>query len=133
MSEAERMSDVGSPGTWLAYARSDLALARTRPENGVMLESLCFHAQQAAEKSVKAVLVLRGVDFPRTHDLATLLRLLPGDIQRPACAERLPELTVYAVQFRYPPWGGIDMEDYEEALETASATFEWARQLIKGA
>ena len=131
MADGEDAKDVGSPTTWLAFARSDLVLARTRPEEGVMLESLCFHAQQAVEKSVKAVLVLCGIDFPRTHDLATLFRLLPADVSEPPHPDRLAELTAYAAQTRYPPWGGIDADDHEDAVEAASAVFEWARGLIE--
>jgi HEPN domain-containing protein len=54
----------GSPGDWLRHARSDLALARTTPTPEIMLEALCFHAQQAAEKAIKAVLVVRGITPP---------------------------------------------------------------------
>ena len=53
------------PRAWLRYARSDLALARSEaPE--IYLEHLCFHAQQAVEKALKAVLIERGVRFPYT-------------------------------------------------------------------
>ena len=63
------------PREWLNRARSDLALARTeRPD--VYLEDLCFHAQQAVEKAVKALLIAHQVDFPYTHDIAQLLTLL---------------------------------------------------------
>lgn len=40
----------GSPADWLRYAYSDLALAGITPLPQVLLEQLCFHAQQAAEK-----------------------------------------------------------------------------------
>lgn len=51
------------PREWLTRARSDLALARAHPE-GVLLEDLCFHAQQAAEKTIKAALVQHEIEFP---------------------------------------------------------------------
>ena len=63
------------PREWLNRAGSNLALARNRAPD-VYLEDLCFEAQQAAEKAVKAVLIRRGVDFPYVHDLARLLTLL---------------------------------------------------------
>ena len=44
----------GSSADWLARARSDLALAKVPLPEGAMYEDLCFHAQQAAEKAVKA-------------------------------------------------------------------------------
>jgi HEPN domain-containing protein len=47
----------GSPEEWLRYAQSDLKLASITLPSGVLLEALCFHAQQAAEKAIKAVLI----------------------------------------------------------------------------
>jgi len=49
----------GSPADWLRHAYSDLALASTMPLPQILLEQLCFHAQQAAEKALKAILVAR--------------------------------------------------------------------------
>ena len=65
--------EPGSPQDWLRYARSDLAVARQSPAADVLWETLCFHAQQAAEKSIKAVLVHRRTPFPYTHDLSDLV------------------------------------------------------------
>ena len=66
------------PREWLHRARSDLVLAQAESPS-VYLEDLCFHAQQAAEKAIKALLIQRGVDFPYVHDLARLLDLLQGE------------------------------------------------------
>ena len=63
------------PREWLNRARSNLSRARRRASN-IYLEDLCFDAQQAAEKAVKAVMIKRRVEFPYTHDLARLLSLL---------------------------------------------------------
>src|SRR5438552_1666072 len=81
-----------NPGEWLNRARSSLAKARggaAFPE--VYLEDLCFDAQQAAEKAIKAVLLHLGVRFPYVHDLALLLTLaeqagqvLPEQVQAAA-------------------------------------------------
>ncbi len=49
----------GSPADWLRHAHSDLELARVGRATKVLLEGLCFHAQQAAEKALKAVLVAK--------------------------------------------------------------------------
>ena len=57
----------GSAGDWLRYARSDLELARIDKPEGVLLESLCFHTQQAAEKALKAALIFLEIDYPKTH------------------------------------------------------------------
>ena len=63
------------PREWLNRAKSNLALAKSLvPE--AYLEDLCFEAQQAAEKAIKAVLMRRGIEFPYVHNLALLLSLL---------------------------------------------------------
>ena len=49
----------GSSEDWLRYAKADLALAQVPLPAGGLYELLCFHAQQAAEKSLKAVLMRR--------------------------------------------------------------------------
>jgi HEPN domain-containing protein len=65
-------------------------------------EIASFHAQQEAEKALKALLISRGVAIPKTHDLEELHRLVGGGFE-PA-AEELAPLTPYAVQSRYPDW-----------------------------
>ncbi len=61
-----------------------------------------FHAQQAVEKALKAVLAHRAVVFRRTHDIAELLDLLEDAcIGTPPHAEHLDELNPYAVEMRY--------------------------------
>ena len=60
------------PREWLNRARSNLAMAKNRVP-GAYLEDLCFQAQQAAEKAVKAVMISRNIDFPYVHNLALLL------------------------------------------------------------
>ena len=83
-------------------ANSNLARARLRvPE--AYLEDLCFDAQQAAEKALKAVMMSRGIDFPYTHDIACLLGVLQVDgINLPESMLSAARLTTYSVQARYP-------------------------------
>ncbi|MFP4063372.1 MAG: HEPN domain-containing protein [Halochromatium sp.] len=65
-------------------------------------EVIGFHAQQAAEKCIKALLVLRGIFFERTHDLVLLYRLAEQQgVSLAADVEQLRALNSYAVQFRY--------------------------------
>jgi len=67
------MSPESVAKTWLDYARKDFELASIEsPPEGV-LDLLCFHAQQGAEKALKAVLILHSGAAPRTHDIAILL------------------------------------------------------------
>jgi len=65
---------------WLADAHAELANARSlaaHPDEGTAPFASAFHAQQAVEKAIKALLVWYGVDFPSRHDLGLLLDLVP--------------------------------------------------------
>ncbi len=65
-----------NPGTlqaWLSRARSNLAQAGQAKPEGVYWEDLCFDAQQAAEKALKALLLARNIPFRFVHDLGELL------------------------------------------------------------
>ena len=122
----------GSPADWLRYAASDLEIARIAQSPRVLLGGLCFHAQQAAEKALKAVLVAHATPFPRTHNITTLLDLLPPDIVLPSEAEAAASLTDYAVLSRYPEnLEPVTEEEYREAVRLAEAVVHWAEALIQ--
>lgn len=121
----------GSPGAWLRYAQSDLELARSSPPAEVLLEALCFHVQQAAEKALKAVLVARSIPFPRTHSIGILLELLPRDLSKPREVEDAVSLTDYAVMSRYPGVAEpVDEQEYQQAVRLAEAVVSWAEQIV---
>ena len=84
------------PRVWIHRAKSNLALAQTAPTD-VDLEDLCFDAQQAAEKCVKAIFIQRRESFPYVHDIGKLLRLLEGrGIKVPKYVWEAKELSRYA-------------------------------------
>ena len=90
---------------WLAKAESDRLAAQRLLDAGGPFDAVCFHAQQACEKALKAVLALTDVDIPRTHNLEELqLRCIRelSDRAVPALGTLdLSELTPYAVETRY--------------------------------
>ncbi len=124
-------SRADAPARWLDNAGADLALARAGLPPGGLYEHLCFHAQQAAEKSLKAVLLHLGVNPPFTHDLQTLLTLLmPRLVVPPDLADSV-ELNPYAVVTRYPgETEPVDEDEYEEALHLAERVFTWAESVV---
>ena len=82
-------------------------------------EASAFHAQQCAEKAIKAYLVRHQVEFPKTHDIRRLRKLV-ASIDR-SFAEALREadrLTPYAVEFRYP--GNLEPVYQDTALDAIS-------------
>jgi HEPN domain-containing protein len=124
--------EPGEPGDWLRHAWSDLELARTRRNSKILLEDLCFHAQQATEKALKAVLIFRSVPFLRTHNIRTLIDLLPEDLNLPEEAKSAPILTDYAVLTRYPgDLEPVTEEEYQKAVRIAEMVVQWAEKMVK--
>lgn len=111
---------------WLAFAHDDLAAARC----DLAARICCFHAQQAAEKAIKAVLVAHLIDFPWTHSLPTLTKLLPDHIDH-LPAEQAHPLSAYASE-RYPRVGrAIRADAVSDAVELARAAVAWAERNIE--
>ncbi len=115
------------PREWMNRARSNLRRARDQTP-GTYLEDLCFDAQQAAEKAIKAMLLGRGIDFPYAHDLAELTGILEADgVEIPQVVHRAARLTQYATSTRYPGLNEpVTTSDYQEAVELAEAVVDWA-------
>ena len=102
---------------WLEYAESDLRAAETLLKSQVFFPlQICFLSQQCAEKSIKAILVFEEVNFPRIHDLDRLRDLVPGDWKIKRQFPDLAELTIWAVEARYP--GEMPAVTEAEALDT---------------
>ncbi|MFN8423259.1 MAG: HEPN domain-containing protein [Anaerolineae bacterium] len=90
---------------WIEKAEGDFATAqrerraRTRPN----YDAACFHAQQCAEKYLKALLAQHGAAFPKTHHLIDLLDLcLRHDPMLEPWRPTLLLLGPYGVRYRYP-------------------------------
>lgn len=115
------------PREWLNRARSNLAMARNRVPQ-TYFEDLCFEAQQAAEKAIKAVMIARNIEFPYVHDLAFLLSMLQDDGENvPTEVRRAARLTPYAVDMRYPGVAQpVSEHEYKSAIEIADAVTRWA-------
>lgn len=89
-----------------------------------------FHAQQCAEKYIKALLAFRKVQFPRIHDLAALNTLCQANgIFLPIKEEYLELLTAYAVEVRYPG-AQPTLEDAKESFEIAKTIRKFARTFL---
>jgi HEPN domain-containing protein len=90
---------------WIVKAEADLATARRelRARRAPNYDAACFHAQQCAEKYLKARLQEDQTAFPRTHDLIALYNLVPTpDPTLTALLHDLRLLTAFGVTFRYP-------------------------------
>ena len=121
------------PREWIRRAKSNLRIAQKfDPE--VELADLCFEAQQCAEKAIKAVFLKLGQNFPFTHDIHRLLRLLEQGGQRvPQYVNASTELTQYAHVTRYPGMTDpVTRREYRRAIRIAEAVLRWAERQIGG-
>jgi HEPN domain-containing protein len=110
---------------WLDKAQKDLTAG------GVLLkeefedyDTVGFHAQQAAEKFIKAFLVRHQIEFPKTHDIA-LLRQLVARVDSRLAKKLAPAdaLTPYGVEFRYPgDLPSVSRDEGKKALRSAEET-----------
>ena len=127
--------DSDPPGTaegWLNRAKGDLALSRAPLPKGAFLEDLCYHAQQAAEKALKAVHRRKGWAFRYTHDLDQLIEGVrrKGLDVPPERAEAVI-LNSYSAEARYPSLSEpVTTEEYHEAVRLAEAVVTWAEKEI---
>lgn len=121
MSDPERVEETGR---WIRFAREDLEIAQLIMAQSSVPRAACFHAQQAAERALKALLIARGRDFPKTHELFGLSRLLPEDFKVGVADEELVSLSKWALEPRYPG-------DLPEATEDAArAAVRQAREIL---
>jgi HEPN domain-containing protein len=111
-----------------AYAVRSLAADANAPD-----WIIGFHAQQAVEKAIKAVLTKHAVEFPRTHNLSMLVELLRVHaIAPPPDADALARLTPFGAALRYDD--GIAEAApaiaREWAIGVVSRLLDWATNLI---
>ncbi len=125
------MSDVNDPLAWVERAEEDYLMARSAlRRKKPFTYSACFHAQQCAEKYLKAILVDKGVAFAKVHDLLLLSdQCEKAGVLVAIVAKQLSTLSDYAVRVRYP---GDDPtpDDAREAVEIAKAVRRFVRTFL---
>ncbi len=122
---------VNDPLEWARYAEQDWQAATSLMRRKHPLTvAVCFHAQQSAEKYLKALLLQKSVAFPRTHDLPTLNTLCEqASIQTGLSPGRLTILSDYAVTTRYPG-AEPSLEEAREAIAIARTVRAFARRWL---
>jgi HEPN domain-containing protein len=117
-------------------------LARKATEDAVALREfaanseiadtvLGFHAQQAIEKWLKAVLAHQAVDFEYTHDLRHLIALVEDAcVDFPFDTPAVVRLTEYAVPLRYDELLDAALLDREVAIKLVAEVGDWANKLL---
>ncbi len=110
---------------WITFAEEDLKAADATLENEVY-SAVCFHAQQAVEKSIKALLLVTSGYVPRQHSILRLAEISENKDLFTSHREKLEFLDKFYVPTRYPdalpgslPEGLPGKEDAEQALAAA--------------
>ena len=119
-------STMGDAIRWLRFSREDLDVAGLLLTRRPMASRhVCWLSQQAAEKALKAALVLEGIEFPFTHDLDALRNRLPEGWSVRTTHSDLAELTQGAVETRYPgDWSEATESDALHAVKESSAVHD---------
>ena len=110
------MPDLEHAKELLTIAGDDLRALRAMADDPAFSTRVFgFHAQQAAEKTLKAWLSLAGIAYPKVHDLEALFEMVVDSGQGvPPSFRALERLTDFAVQFRYSAY--VDLgEDLDRA------------------
>lgn len=112
--------------TWsvlINMARSDLAAAKLLVSPG-QFHNACFHAQQAAEKNLKAVLIRHELAYPKTHDIGALVDLVRTVVPLfPQYALEAETLTQFGVEARY---GEHSLSEFNEEIAREAIAYATA-------
>lgn len=120
---------------WLSFARDDLRMAELALEEEIF-NQVCFHSQQSAEKSIKALISSQAKTPPRTHVMAELIRLLnPNPVEQ--ISMELLFLDRFYIPTRYPdalpgslPEGMPNNQDAAGALATAQQILDIVQSFL---
>ena len=121
---------------WIAKAENDLKTATHTLKLGARCptDTVCFHAQQCIEKYLKALLVFKKIDFPKTHDLSELIVLLPSGIDTGLTLLEQRELSGYATAARYPgDYEPISLSEARKAVNMARKVRKEIRKYLRAA
>lgn len=114
---------------WIRKAEADYRAARKLEHgNEPLHDQSCFFFQQCVEKYLKAFLVLKDIDCPKTHHIDRLIALFPQGPRVPLTPEERHRLTAYATFLRYP---GDDAPISLTEAHTAVAAARRVRKVIR--
>jgi HEPN domain-containing protein len=119
-------------GVLARKAEEDATAVREFVGNHRITDSVIgFHAQQAIEKWLKAVVAASGGEFERTHDLDRLIELAEAHGERlPVDADEVIALTQYAVPFRYDDLLDSQSLDRQRTVALVDRIGDWAQGLV---
>ena len=117
---------------WIQKADNDLTTAvhTLTLGTGAPTDTVCFHAQQRVEKSLKAILTANRLDFPKTHSIPDLLAMVPPRARPKMTPVEQERLTDYATAARYPGYEPIPLAEAKRAVRVAQRIHKTVRQRL---
>jgi HEPN domain-containing protein len=116
---------------WLRKGDSDLLAVELALQANAALDIACYHAQQAAEKWLKAYLIAYNISFPFTHNLARLIILCQKMDAAFTALEPIADLlTPYAVEARYDNDFWPTVETVQEAYDAIQVVRQFVMQRL---
>ncbi len=127
---------INAVNAWFRKADNDLRTAEyTMTMDNPPYDTVCFHAQQCAEKYIKGFLAFHEIDFPKTHSIEDIV-LLCKDVA-PSLESEIGDvevLSIYAVETRYPAemYYEIPEEKAREAIDLAKKVKSVVLKYLEG-
>lgn len=115
---------------WLKAARDDLMVIEKIIDSEYLTHIVAFHAQQAIEKVIKAVMEEINIDIPKIHNLLTLFVRIEGNTSYSVDQDLLKTLDALYIDSRYPgdfgllPNGKPDLKDAQRFFHEAREVYE---------
>jgi len=117
---------------FLLKAKEDLILLSVILNNAdVSDEIFGFHCQQSVEKMLKSILISRGIEFRKTHDIRELIDILQdNEINLPDELKDVDALTPFAVEYRYDFYEDDTRVDRKKLLNLVIGLKKWTEKII---
>lgn len=118
---------------WAQKAENDIRCAEAllKLHRDSAIDNICFLAQQGVEKYLKALLALKNIDFPKSHNISEIVFLLPKPLRPKLTVKEQELVSNYAVVTRYPgDYGEVSFTEAKQALAIAKRVQESARKKL---
>jgi HEPN domain-containing protein len=115
---------------WIYYADQDLLAARSLLKDGVY-PHVCYHAQQAVEKMLKAVLVSHDKPYPKSHDLIHLNAVIGRPEWLAPHEDHMRLLSQFNIPVRYPDAMAGTLPDRLPGKDDATDALTWAEEICQ--
>ncbi len=121
--EMKKKTDADHATELLKKAEKDIVMINLAMDNEGPYDPACFHAQQAIEKMIKAVIAFHGIEYPKIHNIDKLQAL---------CIKKIPDFPIHDFDFEELSPFAIDSrysEETDPVMESAQSAQETVRQI----